>query len=72
MKQSNRKLLAVLGPGILYTAAAVGVSHLVYATRAGAVYGLAMIPFYTFILPAQVSGTSIRQRVCRCHGPVAC
>ncbi len=45
MQQSNRKLLAVLGPGILYTAAAVGVSHLVYATRAGAVYGLAMIPF---------------------------
>lgn len=45
MKNSNRNLLAVLGPGILYTAAAVGVSHLVYATRAGAVYGLAMIPF---------------------------
>lgn len=45
MKNSNRTLLAVLGPGILYTAAAVGVSHLVYATRAGAVYGLAMIPF---------------------------
>ncbi|MBN1123617.1 MAG: hypothetical protein JXA82_01320 [Sedimentisphaerales bacterium] len=35
----------MLGSGILYTAAAVGVSHLVFATRAGAVYGLAMIPF---------------------------
>ncbi|MGD9160715.1 MAG: hypothetical protein PVG39_20020 [Desulfobacteraceae bacterium] len=45
MKDSNRNILALLGPGILYTAAAVGVSHLVYATRAGAVYGLAMIPF---------------------------
>ena len=45
MKQSSRNLLAMLGPGILYTAAAVGVSHLIYATRAGAVYGLSMIPF---------------------------
>lgn len=48
MRQSSRNLLAILGPGILYTAAAVGVSHLVYATRAGAVYGLAMIPFILF------------------------
>lgn len=48
MNNSNRNLLAILGPGILYTAAAVGVSHLVYATRAGAVYGLAMIPFILF------------------------
>jgi Mn2+/Fe2+ NRAMP family transporter len=48
MRQSSRSLLAVLGPGILYTAAAVGVSHLVFATRSGAVYGLAMIPFILF------------------------
>lgn len=31
-----------LGPGLLFAAAAVGVSHLVQSTRAGAVYGLAM------------------------------
>ena len=31
-----------LGPGILYAAAAIGVSHVVQSTRAGAVYGLAM------------------------------
>ena len=48
MKNSNRNILTILGPGVLYTAAAVGVSHLVYATRAGAVYGLAMIPFILF------------------------
>ncbi len=41
----SRNHMVILGPGILYTAAAVGVSHLVYATRAGAMYGLAMIPF---------------------------
>ena len=33
---------AGLGPGILYAAAAIGVSHVVQSTRAGAVYGLAM------------------------------
>ncbi len=32
-----------LGPGLLYAGAAVGVSHLVQSTRAGANYGLAMI-----------------------------
>lgn len=35
--------LAALGPGILFAAAAIGVSHVVQSTRAGAVYGLAMI-----------------------------
>ncbi len=48
MRKSVNNLWAVLGPGILYTAAAVGVSHLVYSTRAGAVYGLALIPFILF------------------------
>ncbi|MEQ8624349.1 MAG: divalent metal cation transporter [Vicingaceae bacterium] len=32
-----------LGPGLLYAGAAVGVSHLVQSTRAGASYGLIMI-----------------------------
>lgn len=38
----NKSILSVLGPGILYAAAAVGVSHLVQATRAGANYGLGL------------------------------
>lgn len=33
-----------LGPGLLYAGAAVGVSHLVQSTRAGAVYGLELLP----------------------------
>lgn len=33
----------VLGPGLLFAGAAVGVSHLVQSTRAGAVYGLALV-----------------------------
>lgn len=34
---------AALGPGILMAGAAVGVSHLIQATRAGAEYGLALL-----------------------------
>ncbi len=34
-----------LGPGILYAATAVGTSHLVQSTRAGAGYGLALVLF---------------------------
>ena len=35
--------LRALGPGLLFAAAAVGVSHLVQSTRAGAQYGLGML-----------------------------
>ena len=38
-----------LGPGLLYAAGAVGVSHLVQATRAGGDYGFAMIPIIIVI-----------------------
>ena len=41
--KSKGTLLAALGPGILFAAAAVGVSHLVQATRAGAMFGPGMI-----------------------------
>jgi len=37
--------LHALGPGILYAATAVGTSHLVQSTRAGASYGLALVLF---------------------------
>ncbi len=38
-------VLKALGPGLLFAAAAVGVSHLVQSTRAGASYGIAMVGF---------------------------
>ncbi|MDT8398133.1 MAG: hypothetical protein RQ899_05925 [Pseudomonadales bacterium] len=38
-----------LGPGILYAATAVGVSHLVQSTRAGASYGLIMVAYVVFM-----------------------
>lgn len=36
-------VLAALGPGLVWAAAAVGVSHLVQSTRAGASYGFALV-----------------------------
>ena len=36
-------MLAALGPGLVWAAAAVGVSHLVQSTRAGADYGWALV-----------------------------
>lgn len=38
-----KTLLKTLGPGLLYAGAAVGVSHLVQSTRAGASYGFELI-----------------------------
>ncbi|NIB42225.1 Nramp family divalent metal transporter [Pseudomaricurvus alkylphenolicus] len=35
--------LSVLGPGLLFAATSVGTSHLVQSTRAGALYGLALM-----------------------------
>lgn len=39
----GRDLWRALGPGVLFTGAAVGVSHLVQSTRAGAVHGLSLL-----------------------------
>lgn len=38
-----KKILQSLGPGLLFAGAAVGVSHLVYSTRAGALYGFGLV-----------------------------
>lgn len=45
MTASRRGRLQALGPGVLYAATAVGTSHLVQSTRAGASYGLALVLF---------------------------
>lgn len=36
-------LVQAIGPGILFAGAAIGVSHLVQSTRAGALYGLSLV-----------------------------
>ena len=45
MNPSSRfsQLIKILGPGLLYAGAAIGVSHLVQSTRAGANYGFILI-----------------------------
>lgn len=44
-KEKLNNLLKTLGPGILFASTAIGVSHLVQSTRAGANFGFALIPF---------------------------
>ena len=44
-----RRLSGVAGPGILFACTAIGVSHLVQSTRAGADYGLMMIGFVVLV-----------------------
>lgn len=41
----SAKFIKTLGPGILFATTAIGVSHLVQSTRAGAEYGFALIAF---------------------------
>ncbi len=48
MRKRTEGLLAALGPGLLMAGAAVGVSHLVQSTRAGAEYGLALLGVVIF------------------------
>lgn len=58
-KMNLKNLLKTIGPGLLWAGAAIGVSHLVQSTRAGALYGfelvwlilffnLAKYPFFEF------------------------
>jgi len=48
-KLTRKGILKALGPGILYAGAAIGASHLVQSTRAGANYGFEIIWAVIFI-----------------------
>ncbi|MDG2343127.1 MAG: divalent metal cation transporter [Flavobacteriales bacterium] len=43
MFRKNKNLLKTLGPGILFASTAIGVSHLVQSTRAGAEFGFGLV-----------------------------
>ena len=45
---TDRSFWATLGPGILFAGAAIGTSHLVQSTRAGAMYGLGLVGIVIF------------------------
>lgn len=51
MPERPSTLWKAIGPGLLFAAAAVGVSHLVQSTRAGAIYGVSL---FAFIIIANV------------------
>ena len=71
MNERIDRLLKTLGPGVLFASTAIGVSHLVQSTRAGADFGFALIGFVLLALLfkypffeygsryANVTGTSI-------------
>lgn len=42
-REARRGLLASIGPGLVWAATAIGVSHLVQSTRAGALYGFLLV-----------------------------
>ncbi len=46
----GKSILKALGPGLLFAAASVGVSHLVQCSRAGADFGLSLLPVALFVL----------------------
>jgi Mn2+/Fe2+ NRAMP family transporter len=54
--RSFSDIVKIIGPGILYAAAAVGISHLVQATRAGAVYGLSLTAVIIFACMVKYPG----------------
>src|SRR5690606_31857366 len=43
MTDRRLSLLKAIGPGLIWAAAAIGVSHLVQSTRAGAVYAFGLV-----------------------------
>ena len=45
----SKHLLKTLGPGILISCAAIGGSHLVWATRAGAEYGWTLLDLFYWL-----------------------
>lgn len=67
----NKSVFKAIGPGILFASTAIGVSHLVQCTRAGASYGFALVwavilanlfkfPFFQYATRyANATGTSI-------------
>lgn len=44
-RERLQNLIKTLGPGILFASTAIGVSHLVQSTKAGALFGFALVPF---------------------------
>ena len=66
------KVFARVGPGLMLAAAAVGVSHLVWSTRAGAEYGLSLVRVDHDYRRPQIPGVSICARLCQRYRQKPC
>ena len=49
MIESLSKIIKISGPGLLFASTAIGVSHLIQSTRAGADFGLMIIGFVVLV-----------------------
>jgi Mn2+/Fe2+ NRAMP family transporter len=56
-----QNIISRLGPGMMLAAAAVGVSHLVFSTQAGALYGLSLVPFIALVVVLKASSPVTRR-----------
>jgi Mn2+/Fe2+ NRAMP family transporter len=65
---ARQNLLKVIGPGLLFAGSAIGVSHLVQSTRAGAMYGLALIVFIALSMFAKYPAFFIAPRYAAATG----
>ena len=61
-------LFSRLGPGILYAGAAVGTSHLIQSTRAGADYGFGLLIFFFLIALIKYPGIRFGSDFARASG----
>ncbi len=65
---TRRSAWRALGPGLVFAGAAIGVSHLVQATRAGAEAGLAFAPFIAAALFFKFPAFSLAPRYAAARG----
>ena len=59
--------LKKLGPGILFAGAAIGVSHLVQSTKAGADFGFGLVWALLLVNLFKFPVLSIWPKICKCN-----
>jgi len=67
LNERLNRLLKTLGPGILFASTAIGVSHLVQSTRAGAEFGFALIGFVMLAILLKYPFFEYGSTLCKCN-----
>ena len=68
MKTHPSNWIKAIGPGLLFAGAAIGVSHLVQSTRAGAMYGLGLFGIILLANITKYPGLSFGSRYTNATG----